>query len=730
MFSNIIAGHPLLRGPFIAVTIAMVVCVVAFVELVPAVDENFFFDREDPALKSDRKIVKIFPQRPQVIVSAAGDIHSSAYYRKIGSLTRDLDRVEGADKVYSMTSGPASVSEGFAGPFWSRCLVGEDKRSTLVIMFLSGWVMDGHDTRTRVISAIESVAAKHQDESFQVAISGVPYLVELIRRNLKEDLIVFSSAAVVIFGIMIFVMFRSVPVLAGTITACFFACAATLGILHLGGIRIGILSANLITLVFIMTLQHTVYIAHDLGLSPPGTPRRDAIRESIGVNWAASSWEMMTTMAGFLSLLLLDARPLKELGGSGAVGAVMALLSAYLVFPSFLHRGRIAPVVVSVKKNSAEPVFVDRVGGWLAKPHMILGAGLIGIALLASPGMNRVNTDPGLFTYFAENSEMRRGLEYIDSNGGSSPLYIVVRHSSGMRLDRKEAYPSLWSLQRSVEDHPTVGNVLSLPLIMAEAKRVPFAWLLNFRFLLEQMEKPMYDRVTTSFVTQDRTRALMYLRMKENVPRDHRLAEVEEIHARIRKAGFRPELSGGMYFLQGQLSHLIQGGLLSGMGQLLALFLIVSAFVARSVRWTLALGATLCIVPAIVLGIIGLSGIPVDIVSAPAVNLATSIGIGDMIHLTASARRLRRKGLSSRDSWALSVDRLWKPAAATAAIVCAGFSIFLLSNFPPTHRFGLAVIFGTVVAISGTLLVLPALASAVIRLRRSEGAHIPTMSAG
>jgi predicted RND superfamily exporter protein len=42
-------------------------------------------------------------------------------------------------------------------------------------------------------------------------------------------------------------------------------------------------------------------------------------------------------------------------------------------------------------------------------------------------------------------------------------------------------------------------------------------------------------------------------------------------------------------------------------------------------------------------------------------------------------------------------------------IITAGFGIFVLSSFPPTQRFGLAVIVGTATAATMALFVLPRL---------------------
>jgi predicted exporter len=44
-------------------------------------------------------------------------------------------------------------------------------------------------------------------------------------------------------------------------------------------------------------------------------------------------------------------------------------------------------------------------------------------------------------------------------------------------------------------------------------------------------------------------------------------------------------------------------------------------------------------------------------------------------------------------------------------VICCGFGIFLLSNFPPTLRFGVFVIFGSATAASAALFLFPWLAT-------------------
>ena len=76
-----------------------------------------------------------------------------------------------------------------------------------------------------------------------------------------------------------------------------------------------------------------------------------------------------------------------------------------------------------------------------------------------------------------------------------------------------------------------------------------------------------------------------------------------------------------------------------------------------------------------------------------------------MIHFGAAWRRARERGEDVR-----AAQREQAPGiVAFFVVVAAGFSIFLLSNFPPTQRFGLAVVIGTAIAAVMALWIFPGL---------------------
>lgn len=94
----------------------------------------------------------------------------------------------------------------------------------------------------------------------------------------------------------------------------------------------------------------------------------------------------------------------------------------------------------------------------------------------------------------------------------------------------------------------------------------------------------------------------------------------------------------------------------------------------------------------------------------PATNIAMGMGVDSMIHLALRAKRYQ-KNMSSWEAWVKACGHLWDPIFWSTLMIASGFSIFMLSNFPPTQRFGFSVVLGTVLTPLGTLLILPRLAT-------------------
>ncbi len=679
------------------------------VDLSPRVDNDFFFATDDPELQASRRIGELFPAADQLLISAtAPDIQDPDYIERIEALTQDLEGLGGVASVQSLTRGPSSPGVVADSPIWSRLLLGESPYLTQILLFLDP-PSDRPTSDPALIAAVESVLEQHHRAGFVLDISGVPYVIELVRRSLDRDLRAFSAAALVVFGLLIALIYRSARMVAGTLLTCLGACVTTLVLLAILDSPIGLLTANIITIVFVLTLSHIVFLTanwHDLARDP-ALDGDQLCGAAIARTIEASIWCMTTTLLGFSSLLFATAKPLRELGLAGAVGTVVALVVAFGLYPLFLtDKGR-PSTGIAPEEGIGGPIGGPR---WtaVAKPAAVI----TGIAVLvALPGLTSLDTDPNLLSYFAEGSELRQGLERIDKNGGSSPMLIVVSEADGSRLDTPQAQEKMTALHQALEEDPEVGTALSLPILLAEAKRAPMAFLLGWSQLVDIMETPAFGNVAAGFVTPERTQGLYFMRMRESERTTPRSEVVDRLTRAADEHGLQVDWVGGLYPLQASLGRLVEGSLLRGLGGLLVLFVGIGWIVTRSARITAAMIASLVVVPILLLGALGHLGTPIDIISSPAANVAIALGIDSMIHLTSAVRRRRAEGRPQIDAWRSAIAGLWTPILGATAILACGFGIFLLSSFPPTARFGFAVAVGTSIAAFASLVLLPFLAT-------------------
>lgn len=669
-----------------------ILVVVRFVDLAPRVESDFFFSTEDPQLRSSEEIAARFPSKPQLILrAAAGDVRSPEYAERIGALTKSLAEIEGVASVQSLTRGPSRPAAAFGSPFWGRLLVGRDEKATNLVALIAD---DANPTP--VVAGVERAASAN---GLEVRISGVPYVVEHIRRALARDLRVFSVAALIAFGLLIGLLFRSARVVLGTLATCLLACAVTLGVLGSVGFSIGVLTANLVTIVFVLTLSHTVFLTSNWTRSrAEGAEGRDAVRAAVHLTFQPSFWQMMTAFLSFLSLLFASAKPLRELGTAGALGTVVALVVAYAFYPPFLRNARTGGGLI------------ERLGKLGSRPAQNLTP-LLAVLVLLGLGAWRLSTDPSLMSYFRPDSELSRGLAAIDADGGLSPLSLVVHEAAGERIDSEPAVAKLRALQTLLEKDPAVGVVLSAVPLLEEARKAnALAAFLPSASLLDLLATPSYDRVANSFVTPDRKSAHFFMRMREGGRTEGREVIVERLLGLARESGLEPELAGGLFDLQGKLSALVGRSLFEGLVGLLVLFGLIGWVVARSVRTSLAMLGALALVPLATLGALGWLGMPLDFISSPGAQVAIGIGVDSMIQLAAAARRSGKRGLPLARAWGQAREEMGGAVVAATLTVALGFGLFALSSFPPTQRFGFAVALGATVAAFAALWVLPRLA--------------------
>ena len=688
---------------FLGLTVLGLIILIKFVNLTPQVDQNFFFSSDDPHFQSEREISNLFVRNDsQLIINVEGPITQKIYTEKIGQLTDSLEQLPGVASVKSITSGPRNLKDAKKSPLWKRILIADDQQSTSLLVLIEDSAVES------IIVPVELITEQYSQPNFHIRISGQPYIVELIKRSLMRDIKIFSSLAFVVMGVIIFIIFRSKAILLGTMLTCLNACIYTFMLIDVLDISIGILTANLATIIFVLTLSHVIFLSFNWQNEHQNNSDIDCVRAAVKITFPASFWSMITTLLGFLTLIYVPAKPLRELGMAGVIGAGVALLTCYGIYPSFLKLAR-APQSSTANTDETSSINYKQ----MKSRARLLRRIFMVIFILSIPGLLMINTDPSMLSFFSKRGNIYAGLEYVDRNGGSSPLILVVESRDETLLNVQKSYERLWELQTALENHRSVGSVVSLPVLMAEAKQEALAIFLIWDWVLNILDKPKYGEIGKSFVTADRKNGLYFLRMNELNRNKSRLEIIDEITTLTESTGFTPRITGGVYQLQGHLSKLVVSSLIFGIGKLVFIFAGIAFLISRS--WRIALSMTISIgaIPICILGLFGLLRIPVDVISSPASNIAIALGIDAMIHIVIAYRKRLQSAGTSQHLWNDIIKMMWKPILTSSFVIVCGFAIFFFSAFPPTQRFGIAIVVGSIIASVCALFVMPHLAKSV-----------------
>ena len=111
----------------------------------------------------------------------------------------------------------------------------------------------------------------------------------------------------------------------------------------------------------------------------------------------------------------------------------------------------------------------------------------------------------------------------------------------------------------------------------------------------------------------------------------------------------------------------------------------------------------------LVLGLMGLAGIPLDIMTITIAAIVVGIGVDDCIHYL---HRFRDEIAVDRDYRAAmlrSHGSIGRAMYYTTLTVVVGFAMLTLSNFTPSLYFGVLTVVAMIAAVAGALLLLPKL---------------------
>ena len=110
-----------------------------------------------------------------------------------------------------------------------------------------------------------------------------------------------------------------------------------------------------------------------------------------------------------------------------------------------------------------------------------------------------------------------------------------------------------------------------------------------------------------------------------------------------------------------------------------------------------------------ILGLIGILGIPLDIMTITIAAITIGIAVDNTIHYIYRLRENRKKNNNINDLINITHMNVGYAVLTTSLTIAFGFSVLSLSNFIPTILFGIFTALAMIIAMLGVLLTLPSI---------------------
>ena len=599
--------------------------------------------------------------------------------------------------------------------------------------------------RSRLVDDVR--ALRDRTSGATLHLGGVPMIAADMIAFVRSDIVVFGSSVLVAITLMLYLFFRRLRWVVIPLGTCAVTLVLTLGWLGFIEQPITVISSNFMSLLAIITISFSVHLIvryRELLAASPDANHTDMVYDTMRSIFAPCLYTAVTTVAAFGSLMSSDIVPVQDFGSVICIGVVISFVTTYGFFAAVLL---LLPKGEPGKTISYLPRFIETLSK-LSSEHtnLILFSAVVSF-VIAGVGVTLISLDNRFIDYFDEDTEINRGMVYIDQHlGGTMPFDVIVRFKpfESSPLDpeddffaaEEDPYPErywftpakleiLSDLHAYIESRDRVGKVMSLSNLEAMARDFNDGRPLDALQLvvaLSAMPESVRTQMVDRFASPSTGELRISVRVIESGPAFPREELINDIRAYAEQLGFASddiEFTGMMVLFNDMLSKLFESQT-STLVYVLISILIVFALVLRSVTFAVVGLIPNVLAALTILGCMGFLGIPLDMMTITIAAIIIGIGVDDAIHYMHRFRRELEARHDAIEAVRHSHASIGRALYFTSLTVVVGFSVLSLSNFVPTVHFGLLTALAMILALLANMTILPALLIRVFRASQSR----------
>ena len=588
------------------------------------------------------------------------------------------------------------------------------------------------------ILQIRDVIQSYEDIG-KIHLGGIPMIADDMMTFIKSDIIVFGIGVFLFIIATLWFVFRKLIWIIVPISSCIFSVIIMMGILGLLEWKVTVISSNFIALMLILTMAMNIHMSTrflQLKEIHPDKKIIDLITLTTRKMFWPILYTVLTTIIAFLSLIFSEIKPIIDFGWMMTLGLITSFVVTFTLLPALINFVPEGNISLKKYKTSYTTSFFAKISQNNQKAIFFITGIIIILSLI---GISRLEVENSFINYFSKKTEIYKGMKLIDEKlGGTTPLEVILKFPQTKKsIDNEEDEFEDWgdenendnekywftkdkidkisSVHNYLDDLPQVGKVLSFSSIIDVATLLnnnkPLGTL-EMGVLYSKIPKSIKSEIIDPYISIENNEARISLRIidsQENLRRNDLIKKIEydlENKIGLEKSEFK--LAGVLILFNNLLQSLFKSQILT-LGLVMAGIFTMFLILFKNIKLSLIGVVPNFIAACFILGIIGLLGIPLDMMTITIAAITIGIAVDNSIHYIYRFKEEFNISNDYNKTLSLCHSTVGMAILNTSITIVFGFSILVLSKFIPTIYFGIFTGIAMLLAMISVLTLLPSL---------------------
>ncbi len=573
----------------------------------------------------------------------------------------------------------------------------------------------------------------------KIYLGGIPMIADDMMTFIKSDIVVFGFGVLLFIIATLWLVFKKLIWIIVPISSCFFSVIIMVGLLGLLGWKVTVISSNFIALMLILTMAMNIHMSTrflQLRKSYPSKNNSEILSLTTSKMFWPILYTVLTTIIAFLSLIFSEIKPIIDFGWMMTLGLITSFMITFTLLPTLLNFA--SPKSIEIKKEEGSK-FTSLLGKFsinYKKFIFVLSTLIIGLSIF---GISKLEVENSFINYFSKKTEIYKGMKLIDEKlGGTTPLEIILKFPETKKdnVDEEDDFDD-WEDQSQKDDEkywftkdkidtiknvhnyldnlPQIGKVLSFSSIIEVATQLnndkPLGTL-EMGVLYTKIPESIKTEIIDPYISIKDNEARISLRIidsQENLRRNDLIKKINfDLENELGIEPDRYKLAGILILFNNLLQSLFKSQILT-LGLVMIGIFSMFLILFKNIKLSLIGVVPNFIAAFFILGIIGILGIPLDMMTITIAAITIGIAVDNSIHYI---YRFKEEFSAIKD-----YDETIKTCHSTVGVailntsitIIFGFSILILSKFIPTIYFGVFTGIAMFLAMISVLTLLPSL---------------------